>query len=136
MTFLRCDPRSITNDLQRLTEGLAPRGSSFCDIDAICHDEPTHRFLAFELKRPGEGVNAGQRRLLVDLALEERFTVWYVMFMADGQIAWADLRWPESIDVLSAAEFRARYVSWWDNSYELARLTTVERDVRIRVSAR
>ena len=132
MTQLRCDPGSIRNEVDRILEGIGHRGSSFSDLDAISHDVRTHRFLVQEFKRPGEALSAGQRLLLTDLSLEARFTVWYVMVMRDGQIAWADMRWPDSIDVISQDDYRARFAAWWDNRYAIEQHAAIATELPVR----
>jgi hypothetical protein len=57
------------------------------------------------------------RTALMDVALERRWTVWYLQLWRDGRIVWADMRWPDSLDVLTVDEYRARLVSWWTNRY-------------------
>lgn len=120
------------NDFDRLVEGVGLRGSSFMDLDVLVHDGETHRFLGIELKRAGESCNRGEWITLADLALEPRWTVWYVMFMNDGQLAWADLRLPESITPISREGFLERYRCWWQNRYSLDRFVQFDEEVRLR----
>lgn len=139
MTQLRKQKDAISNEMDRILEGVGHRGSTFTDIDAMSHDMRTHRFLFMEFKRPNESMTSGQRMALCDLALEERMTVWYVQLWPNGdygQIAWADMRWPDSIDFISVEEFRARYRSWWENKYELGRHAEIDQDISTRSSTR
>lgn len=118
MTQLRRDTGALSNYFDRVLHGVGHRGSSFTDLDAITHDGRTGRFLVQEFKQPSEKLSPGQRRLLEGLAaLWPRFTVWYVQRWSDGQIAWADMRAQESIDVLSEAEYRRRFEDWWCERY-------------------
>lgn len=120
MTQLRAKCKcGISNELDDLERGIGHRGSSFMDFDAVSHDGRTHRFIVRELKRPNEALDPAQRILLLDLALEPRWTVWYLQLWSTGEIAWADMRLPDSINVLTRAEYRARYGEWWSNSYRL-----------------
>ena len=93
------------------------------DFDAVSHDGPTHRFLVRELKREGEALTPAARRALMDVALTAQWTVWYVQLREDGEIAWADMLAPDSIDVLSRDEYRSRLRDWWEDTYSLANYT-------------
>jgi hypothetical protein len=119
MTLLRVACKcGITNDLDEIERGIGRRGSSFMDFDAVSHDRDTHRFLVRELKRPNEALDPAARETLMDVALEPRWTVWYLQLWSDGRIAWADMRWPDSIDVLTVDEYRALLTLWWANRYQ------------------
>lgn len=89
------------------------------DIDAISHDYKTRRFLVRELKRPNEALDPATRLLLEDLALEPRFTVWYLQLWSNGTIAWADMRRPElTLDVVTPFQYREELLRpWWENRY-------------------
>lgn len=118
MTLLRVACKcGISNELDEIERGIGLRGSSFMDFDAVSHDATTHRFLVRELKRPNEPLDKAARITLMDLALEPRWTVWYVQLWSDGTIAWADMRWPDSIDLISVEQYRALLASWWSNRY-------------------
>ena len=121
ITQLRKHKDAISNELDQLLSGIAPRGCSFTDVNAPdFHDDPTNRFLMMELKRPGEALSRGQGLALAALAHEPRITVWYVQFWANGehgQIAWADFRAFNSIEYLTVDQFRARVDAWWKNRY-------------------
>lgn len=126
MTHLRTPCKcGISNELDDLERGIGHRGSSFFDFDAVTHDGPTHRWLVRELKRPNERLDPAVRIALLDLAQERRWTVWYLQLWADGQIAWADMRMPESIDVISRDQYRERCAAWWNNTYNLSRYARV-----------
>jgi hypothetical protein len=56
-------------------------------------------------------------RVLIELGGEDTWTVWYVQLWSDGTIAWADMRWPDSIDLISVEQYRALLASWWSNRY-------------------
>jgi hypothetical protein len=119
MTLLRVACKcGISNELHAIEDGVGLRGSSFMDFDAVSHDGSTHRFLVRELKRPNEPLDQHVRIALMDVALERRWTVWYLQLWSDGRIAWADMRWPDSIDVLTVDEYRALLASWWANRYQ------------------
>jgi hypothetical protein len=118
MTQLRHCKCGASNLLDEIERDIGHRGSSFMDFDAVSHDMRTHRFLVRELKRPNEALNAGERITLRDLALEPRFTVWYLQLWSTGEIAWIDMR-VELVDVISKAEYRERVRAWWDGSYRL-----------------
>lgn len=133
MTQLRTACKcGISNELDEIERGVGHRGSSFGDIDAISHDVKTHRFLVRELKRPNEKFDPAMRMLLEDLALEQRFTVWYLQLWSDGRIAWIDMLWPASCDVLTRDEYRARLQEWWENRYRLSTHARVDEDLPIR----
>lgn len=136
MTQLRHCKCGLSNEVDRLLSGVGLRGSSYCDIDFLAYDIKTHRFLIQEWKRPNESLSAGQRMALMDLALEERFTVWYVQFWGNGHIAWADMRWPDSLDVLSPVQYKERVRSWWANTYRLDETVELADEIRVRMSSR
>lgn len=100
------------------------------DFDAVSHDVRTHRFLNREVKRPGEALNAGERLTLIDLALEVRWTVWYVQLMwAHDRLAWADMLLPDSIDVITPEQYRERLQAWWANRYRLEDYAVITEDL-------
>lgn len=133
MTQLRVKCKcGISNELDAIEHGIGHRGSSFMDFDAVSHDGPTHRWLVRELKRPGEALDPATRIALLDLALEQRWTVWYLQLWSSGEIAWADMRAPESIDVISKDEYRQRLRDWWDNRYDFSRYVEVTDEILIR----
>lgn len=132
MTQLRKCKCGSSNELDLLEAGIGHGGSSFMDLDAFTHDLRTHRFLVRELKRPNEGLNTGERIALTDLALEPRFTVWYLQLWKSGEIAWADMYHPESICVITRNEYRERLRTWWENSYRLENYVEIDRDLQRR----
>lgn len=135
MTQLRKCKCDSSNILDTLEHGVGHRGSSFFDFDAVSHDGPTHRFLVREIKRPHEKLDHAVRIALMDLALEPRWTVWFLCFMADGRIAWLDMLYPDSMDVLTADEYRERLREWWDNSYHVSRYAEMATEIRQRTGA-
>jgi len=144
MTQLRKCQCANSNLLDNLEAGIGHRGSSFADLDAVCrvrvpaitHDGRTHRFLVREVKQGTELLPEGQRRLLCDLALEQRFTVWLVRFQRPGVLAWADmLHEKSSATLLSYEQYRERLALWWRNRYDIGRYTELDADIYQRTSA-
>lgn len=136
MTQLRCGKDSISNLLDQLEAGIGHRGSSFSDIDAISHDGRTHRFLVRELKRSDEELSEGQRRLLCDLALEQRFTVWYLKFVRTDVLAWADmLQFERSSQLITREHYREMLAAWWSNRYDIGRYVELDQDIYLRAGS-
>lgn len=136
MTQLRHCKCALANALDKILRGVGLRGSSFSDLDAIAHDESTHRFLVIEYKRPTEKLSEGQRILLMDLALESRFTVWFVVFMNDGSFGWIDMAWyrQDAIQVITAEELAERTAAWWVNRYRVGLYMEIDTEVIIRTN--
>ena len=112
MTMLRRDLGAISNYFNALIADVGPRGSSFSDIDAITHDEHTHRFLVQEFKNAHETIPIGQARMLQGLARIDYVTVWCVRRVEDGRIQFFDVRTGHH-DVIYENEYRARFARWW-----------------------
>jgi hypothetical protein len=137
MTQLRCNRDSLSNLFDEWLRGIGHRGSSFCDIDAITHDETTHRYLIQEFKQAGEVVPDGQRRVLSDLAREPRVTVWIVRRLGADVLSWADaLFWNDSDALISVAEYQDRFRAWWMNRYRVEDYAEISTDQFQRVEGR
>ena len=79
-----------------------------------------------------EKLLTGARIALMDLALEARFTVWYLQLWKDGRVAWADMLKPDAIDVLTRDEYRERLAMWWANRYALEHYAAVTDEILLR----
>lgn len=108
------DLEPISNYFDRLLDGVGHRGSSFTDVDALTHDDPTDRYLFQEFKGPGEELNKGQKKYLKGLSRREYTTVWCVRKRADGYIDWFDVATSIVIEVITEGEYRERFKRWWD----------------------
>ena len=116
MTILRDrnDPKiHIKNYFAALEAGIAPRGISFSDIDAIEEDWNTGRFLVREFKHEGESMNRGQRAMLCALSRLPEFTVWGLMKCSDGRILWFDYKTKDR-KYITEEEWKERYARWWN----------------------
>jgi VRR-NUC domain-containing protein len=134
MTQLRHCKCDLSNWADKIFKGIGHRGSSFADLDFIAHDKNTHRFLAIEYKRPGENLSEGQRILLADLALEARFTVWFLLFGENGQFGWIDMAWyrPQDIQTIELDQLQERYAAWWVNRYRVGLYMDISEEVMVR----
>lgn len=122
MTVLRRDPQHISNYFDRLLSGIGHRGSSYMDLDHFAHDGRTHRFLGIEFKQINERLDKAALIALEDLALEPRWTVWFMGRSEAGLVVWGDFRALKiSIQTISEADCRERYEAWWENRYRLDR---------------
>lgn len=136
MTQLRRDPGHIGNRFDAWLAGIGHRGSSFCDIDAITHDERTHRYLIQEFKHDGEPLTDGQHKVLSDLAREPRVTVWYCQ-LHEGGLFWADMLFEaESLALITVAEYQDRFRAWWANRYRVEDYAAITVDQYRRAEAR
>jgi len=112
MTQLRREPENISNHFDTLFRGLGHRGSSFTNLDGMCHDGATHRFLMLEFKHEQEDLNKAVLWSLSDLARCPTVTVWVIWkLMADR---YRVLRLPtHRTENWSASELQQAYANWW-----------------------
>lgn len=130
MTQLRARCKCwVSNVLDEIERGIGLRGSSFMDLDAVSHDAATHRFLVRELKRPNEGLDPAARITLCDIAMELRWTVWYLNLWTSDEIMWADMRYMDAIQVLTPDEYRERLKAWWQNRYRLENYVSLDQEL-------
>jgi hypothetical protein len=112
MTQLRREPDNISNHFDSLFRGLGHRGSSFTNLDGMCHDGKTHRFLMLEFKHEQEELNAAVRWSLSDLARLPKVTVWVIWKLPAEQ--YGVRRLPDGHDeMMSASELQGAYTNWW-----------------------
>jgi hypothetical protein len=115
VTQHRNDPTRRSNWFDRALDGIGHRGSSFCDVDALTHDDMTDRFLFQEFKNAGETMQAGQSKLLKGLARQDWVTVWSVRRRHDSGVDWYDVARGGPIEAITVEEYRARFARWWAN---------------------
>lgn len=104
----------ISNYFDTLLRGIGHRGSSFTDVDACSHDEPTDRWLFQEFKGPNEKLNRGQARHLKALSRKEYLSVWCVRRRSDGFLDWYDVA-SRRLAVISEQEYQELFQRWWSN---------------------
>ena len=134
MTELKKNPSAISNYFNRIEAGIAPRGGSFMDADAVDHDDGgshsdeqrrtlvfTHdgdgnRFLFRELKEPNElALSLGTRSALRNLSVKPGITVWGVRRLdgeREGKLHFWDARTNRE-GIITVEAYRAKLNRWW-----------------------